>query len=154
VICSSDYVRSAHGLWFGGKATTIAPGVDPRVFRPGRCPEPGLLLFVGSLRAATSYKGLDVLLTALVEIRREIPGACLEVVGDGDRRAAYEELARLNEFDLELYHRAKKEVGRRLALVPKFDQRLAEFRSRLRAERDRQRPAAGVCAGELVGKAD
>ena len=48
---------------------------------------------------------------------------------------AYEELARLNEFDLELYRRAKKEVGRRLALVPKCDEKLAEFRSRLRAER-------------------
>lgn len=48
---------------------------------------------------------------------------------------ACEELARLNEFDLELYRRAKKEVGRRLALVPKFNEKLAEFRSRLRAER-------------------
>jgi len=47
----------------------------------------------------------------------------------------YEQLARLNEFDLELYRKAQKEVGRRLAMVPKFDQRLAEFRSRLRAER-------------------
>ena len=66
----------------------------------------------------------------------------------------YEELARLNEFDLELHRRAKKEVGRRLALVPKFDERLAEFRSRLRVERGRQRQAAGVCLGELVGKTD
>lgn len=48
---------------------------------------------------------------------------------------AYEELARLNGFDLELYRRAKKEVGRRLALVPKFNEKLAGFRSRLRAER-------------------
>lgn len=48
---------------------------------------------------------------------------------------AYAELARLNEFDLELYRRARREVGRRLALVPKYDEKLAEFRSRLRAER-------------------
>jgi hypothetical protein len=48
---------------------------------------------------------------------------------------AYDQLARLNEFDLELYRKAQKEVGRRLALVPNFGQRLAEFRSRLRGER-------------------
>jgi hypothetical protein len=67
---------------------------------------------------------------------------------------AYEELARLNEFDLEIYRRAKEEVGRRLALVPKFDEKLLEFRSRLRSERSRQPQAAGVWVGEMVGKQD
>ena len=42
----------------------------------------------------------------------------------------YEDLLRLNQLDLELFRRAQKEIGRRIALVPESERRLAEFRAR------------------------
>ena len=42
----------------------------------------------------------------------------------------YEKLARLNQMDLELFRRVKAEITQRLDLVPRAQQRLAEFRSR------------------------
>ncbi len=42
----------------------------------------------------------------------------------------YEDLLRLNQLDLELFRRAQKEIGRRIALVPQSERRLAEFRAR------------------------
>jgi hypothetical protein len=42
----------------------------------------------------------------------------------------YEDLLRLNQLDLELFRRAQKEIGRRIALVPESERRLAEFRER------------------------
>jgi hypothetical protein len=45
-------------------------------------------------------------------------------------RDLYEDLVRLNQLDLELFRRAENEVWRRIALVPKSDRRLAEFRMR------------------------
>jgi hypothetical protein len=42
----------------------------------------------------------------------------------------YEDLVRLNQLDLELFQRAEDEIQRRIALVPKYDRRLAEFRAR------------------------
>ncbi len=45
-------------------------------------------------------------------------------------RDLYEDLLRLNQLDLELFRRAQKEIERRIALVPQFEWRLAEFRMR------------------------
>jgi hypothetical protein len=42
----------------------------------------------------------------------------------------YEDLLRLNQLDLELFRRAQKEIGRRIALVPQSGHRLTEFRTR------------------------
>jgi hypothetical protein len=42
----------------------------------------------------------------------------------------YEDLLRLNQLDLELFRRAQQEIGRRIALVPQSECRLAEFRER------------------------
>jgi hypothetical protein len=42
----------------------------------------------------------------------------------------YATLEKLNECDLELWHRAEREIARRISLVPDAEQRLAEFRSR------------------------
>ncbi len=47
------------------------------------------LLFVSVLDDFHAYKGLSVLLEAVAEL----PGTVLQVVGDGSRRAAYEQLA-------------------------------------------------------------
>lgn len=42
----------------------------------------------------------------------------------------YEDLARLNQLDLELFRRAEQEIRRRIALIPSAEQRLVEFRAR------------------------
>jgi sulfotransferase famil protein len=42
----------------------------------------------------------------------------------------YGRLSRVNQLDLELFHQMEKEVRQRLDRVPRFEQRLAEFRSR------------------------
>jgi glycosyltransferase involved in cell wall biosynthesis len=47
----------------------------------------GYLLFVGRLRIR---KGVEVLLAALRDLRRRIPGAVLRIAGDGEHRAALE----------------------------------------------------------------
>ena len=58
-------------------------GVDPGSFRRGtRAPEPRLL-FVGRLKA---YKRIEPLLDVL----EAVPGAMLDIVGEGDHRAALE----------------------------------------------------------------
>jgi glycosyltransferase involved in cell wall biosynthesis len=54
-------------------------GVDPGKFRPGRrAPEPHLI-FVGRLKA---YKNVE----ALFDVLERVPGAILDVVGEGDHR--------------------------------------------------------------------
>ena len=50
----------------------------------------GYLLFVGRLRIR---KGVEVLLAALRELRGRVPGATLEIAGDGEHRAALERKA-------------------------------------------------------------
>jgi hypothetical protein len=47
--------------------------------------------------------------------------------------SVYEEIERLNQFDLELYRRAVGEINRRLSYVPKFSERLEDFQSRCAA---------------------
>jgi hypothetical protein len=42
----------------------------------------------------------------------------------------YEQLDRLNQMDLELFRRAREEVTRRMNMVPRAAERLADFRSR------------------------
>jgi hypothetical protein len=44
--------------------------------------------------------------------------------------STYADLHRLNEFDLELYRRARKEVERRFVLVPGLTERMADFEAR------------------------
>jgi glycosyltransferase involved in cell wall biosynthesis len=54
-------------------------GVDPGKFRPGvRAPEPHLI-FVGRLKA---YKNVET----LFDVLEQVPGAILDVVGEGDHR--------------------------------------------------------------------
>jgi hypothetical protein len=56
--------------------------------------------------------------------------------GDWVRRwgtSLYEEIARLNQFDLELYRRGVREIERRLSYVPRFSERIEDFRSRCAA---------------------
>lgn len=84
IIVSSDYVADCFPEIFKGRSTTISPGVDTTLFHAGENPEPELILFVGSLAKAASYKGLPDLLQAFARLRRDRPLAHLTIVGDGD----------------------------------------------------------------------
>jgi len=70
------------------KCIVVPLGVDQRRFTPPatHAGGPPTLLFVGKLRY---YKGLDTLLHGLVNL----PGAHLDVVGDGPMRSPWENLA-------------------------------------------------------------
>lgn len=67
-------------------------GLDHERYRPSaaKAARP-TVAFVGRLRR---YKGVDVLLDAFARVRREVPDALLDVIGDGPHRAALEARAR------------------------------------------------------------
>lgn len=90
----SEHIASAlRVLGWSGPAEILPAGVRLELF-PLRTETPPLrpiqLLFVGRLVAR---KGLDVLLRALVELRRHEPDVRLDVIGDGPLRREYDELA-------------------------------------------------------------
>lgn len=72
-----------------GKIVTLLNGVDLETFRPGDEARSRELLFVSVLDEFHDYKGLDVLLNALPDV----PGAVVNIVGDGAKRPAYERRA-------------------------------------------------------------
>lgn len=103
-------------------------GVDEERFSPGRDDEfrqqhglrrdATIFIFVGGLDAAHSFKGVDVLIRAASFLSAD-PAWQLLIVGDGDRRAGYELLAKtlgiaervvfvgaLSELDLPRAYRA------------------------------------------------
>jgi phosphatidylinositol alpha-1,6-mannosyltransferase len=103
VTAVSSYTRRRIASAFGPRAALelLPPGVDCGAFRPDpaarteirrrhRLGEAPVVLCVSRLVAR---KGQDVLVRALSEIRRHVPGAILLLVGDGPRRAALHRLA-------------------------------------------------------------
>ncbi len=68
-----------------GRAHLIPPGVDSRLFAPrsGAVREPRVL-YVGRVERTSRWKGLEVLVEALVRLRELVPDVRLEVVGAGD----------------------------------------------------------------------
>jgi len=103
----------------------------------------------------------ESLVAAEYFLRPAFPGVSLEYVPQNVRRplamsieererrladlwgaALYDDLARLNHLDLDLYRRAAREIERRLDLVPRFEERLDNFRARC----ERLRTATGVTA--------
>jgi glycosyltransferase involved in cell wall biosynthesis len=96
-------------------------GVDTDRFRPPPArpalPEQPAIIFTGGLDRAHYFKGLPVLLDALAMLRRRgVRCRCL-IVGEGDRRAAYEAQAR----QLGLLGSAATSVVRFTGLVPNED---------------------------------
>lgn len=103
---SSDYARSSRlgPLVERGaiRVNELPNGVDPRRFRPDvdvgglreQCSiKPGdqVILFVGALDQPHYFKGVEVLLNAFAHLRGK--NTRLLVVGDGNLRASYRELA-------------------------------------------------------------
>jgi phosphatidylinositol alpha-1,6-mannosyltransferase len=77
----------------------LTPGVDDTVFRPGSGGDEVRRRYglsdrpvVVCVSRMVARKGQDVLVTALPDIQRSVPGAALLLVGDGPHRAAVEKL--------------------------------------------------------------
>jgi len=61
---------------------------------------------------------------------RALPGERMDYLIDLWGADLYEKLVRFNQMDLELFRRVRAEINQRLDLVPRAQQRLAEFRAR------------------------
>jgi len=80
--------------------SVMYPGADVDAFRPD-LPTDGVLErhglvgrpVVACVSRLVALKGQDVLIRAMTEIRRRVPGAALLIVGDGPHRSALERLA-------------------------------------------------------------
>ncbi|WP_432495093.1 glycosyltransferase family 4 protein [Kineococcus auxinigenes] len=82
-----------------GRMRQLTPGVDAGVFRPGCGGEEvreryglGGRPVVVCVSRIVARKGQDVLVRAMPEVRRRVPGAALLLVGDGPHRPAVERL--------------------------------------------------------------
>jgi glycosyltransferase involved in cell wall biosynthesis len=106
IIATSETYRKKSQILMslGSRVEVINNGVDCRRFRPDIDPESirtrygttgkFVVLFVGALTRWHTYKGLDVLLSAMriaLQLKRDI---LLLVVGDGDLRPYYASIAR------------------------------------------------------------
>jgi phosphatidylinositol alpha-1,6-mannosyltransferase len=98
-----EYCRSriARPLSSAARARMVqlTPGVDDSVFRPGSGGDEVRRRYglsdrpvVVCVSRMVARKGQDVLVTALPDIQRSVPGAALLLVGDGPHRAAVEKL--------------------------------------------------------------
>lgn len=98
LVAVTPYVRdhALHG--HEDRTDVVAPGVDHYRFTPygkeGERRRPHDVLFVGPLDRRYRWKGVDVLLKAMRLVREQVPDATLTLVGDGDRREAFERIAR------------------------------------------------------------
>jgi len=93
-VCISEHVRRvalARAPWAAGKMSVVGNGVDVARFAAAPAPGPnGRRMRFISLGRLDKRKGLDTALAALAKV----PGAELDVVGDGDERDALVALAR------------------------------------------------------------
>ncbi|MBC3762340.1 glycosyltransferase family 4 protein [Quadrisphaera oryzae] len=86
-----------------GRLTTLSPGVDPAAFGRPQDDDAGRALrerwglaarpLVLCVSRLVARKGQDVLLRALPQVQRAVPGAALVLVGEGPRRRHLERLA-------------------------------------------------------------
>lgn len=92
IICSSDYIRYGFLNKYLSKSVTITPGVDAERFveNLAKKTEYPSILFVAGLGRGEQYKGLNLLIDSMLEIKKTIPDIVLNVVGDGDMREEYE----------------------------------------------------------------
>ena len=94
VACISEFARSQAMLFSDPahwhKLHVVHCGVEPVLYADTPAPPEDRLLFVGRLAAV---KGVPVLLRALARARETRPALTLDLVGDGEDRAALERLA-------------------------------------------------------------
>jgi glycosyltransferase involved in cell wall biosynthesis len=84
------------------KITIVPPGVDTSLFNPQvdstevrqAYNNKHLILFVGSIEKTQAYKGLDYLIKSFAAVKATVPNAQLVIVGAGNGRQQYEQLAR------------------------------------------------------------
>lgn len=109
VVSSLDYIQHSRAKKYfkkyPNKFVEIPLGVDIDSFYPSpKNPElikkynlksnDQIILFVGGLDRAHYFKGVDVLLRAVADLRLKIKDFKLLIVGDGDLRPIYEKLAK------------------------------------------------------------
>lgn len=88
------------------------------------------------LRPAFPTIRLDYILRNVTEIaQRSEDQLCEHLIGLWGL-SLYENLARLNRMDLELFRRARLEIEMRFNLVPRSQERLSEFRARCRGTQE------------------
>ncbi len=88
VVVNSKFTRSLLPSWIGARTEVLYPGVDPAsaTATVKESPRDGkAVLFVGRL---VERKGLDTLLEAFKAVTVSVPGARLEIVGDGPAYAS------------------------------------------------------------------
>jgi len=100
---TADRLLSRHRVR-AEKIRLLPPALDPRLLHSSVLPErvierhglhgKRVLLTVGRLTRAGSYKGYDTVICALALIRRVMPEVAYVIVGEGDDRPRLEELAR------------------------------------------------------------
>jgi len=96
LVTSDAYAASSDELApHRGKTEAVPPGVDTDRYHPANAAEatPPEIVFVGRLDHTSSHKGLPVLFEAFARLAANHE-ARLSVVGDGDRRASYEQMTR------------------------------------------------------------
>lgn len=122
LLANSTYVRD-HLVERGAPAQKVCVhhlGIDTAAFTPpiDGARRPGNVLFVGRLVEA---KGIDVLVRAMADVRRAMPGATLTVIGDGPMRASVEQLSRELGVDAEFVgaqpQQAVREAMQRASLL-------------------------------------
>jgi glycosyltransferase involved in cell wall biosynthesis len=69
----------------------VPPGLDRDIYMPGRSSRAPLVVWIGRLER---YKRADVMIDAMPEILRHVPGTRLTIIGSGHARGALEEHAR------------------------------------------------------------
>jgi asparagine synthase (glutamine-hydrolysing) len=90
VFCVSEYTRQELLRRAGlepARAVVVANGLDPYFEIMAGAPLAGcppVVLTVARLTAADRYKGVDLLIEAMAQVRKSQPGARLRVVGRGD----------------------------------------------------------------------
>jgi glycosyltransferase involved in cell wall biosynthesis len=91
---SAPFVDRELRPW-SSKVVFIPPGVDADVFVPpvAEPSEAPVVLYVGRIDLTSAWKGIDVLLRSMVDLRRQVPGARLDLVGGGDAVPSHRTLA-------------------------------------------------------------
>lgn len=123
-------ISSAIGRWLveveglpATKMTTVHYALDAQAFRTninrGSLSLPGTRPMIGVVARLIKSKGIDILLTAFVDVRQQHPEASLVIIGDGPERDALELQAQtLDITDATFFLGKRSDVS---ALMREFD---------------------------------